>query len=159
MNHRVKFRRRGKGSRRSSQGWILAQLVPGLWEGGNDAAWARQVSGAPFAGNLQAATARRTARLWERQLSQSRLTHGGSVHGAQRVLSIPCSWKSERHPHPYPCTHIHHHREALPASRVGVPGGEGLETSSAKKGQFGTVKSLRACGRGWQSTRPGAAVG
>lgn len=43
LNQRVKFRRRRKkrSSRRSSQGWSPAQLVPGLREGGNDAAWGR----------------------------------------------------------------------------------------------------------------------
>lgn len=40
LNHKVQFRRKGKSSRRSSQGWSLALLVPGLSEGGNDAAWA-----------------------------------------------------------------------------------------------------------------------
>jgi hypothetical protein len=100
LNHRVEFRRRRKGSRRSSQGWSLAWLVPGLKEGGNDAAWARQVSRVPFAGNLQAATARRTAGLWEGQLIQSRLTHGGFVYGAQPVLSILCSWNPRDTPTP-----------------------------------------------------------
>lgn len=42
LNQRGKFRRRRKrSSRRSSQGWSPAQPVPGLREGGNDAAWAR----------------------------------------------------------------------------------------------------------------------
>ena len=44
LNQRGKFRRRRKkkrSSRRSFQGWSPAQPVPGLREGGNDAAWAR----------------------------------------------------------------------------------------------------------------------
>lgn len=94
-------------------------MVPGLREGGNDAAWARQVSGAPFAGNLQAAAARRTVRLWEGQLSLSRLTHGGSVHGAQCVLSILPFWSPRdvpnlTHAHIYTTTEKH----PTPAERV-----------------------------------------
>lgn len=44
LNQRGKFRRRRKkkrSSRQSFQGWSPAQPVPGLREGGNDAAWAR----------------------------------------------------------------------------------------------------------------------
>lgn len=113
LNHGVEFRRRRKGSRRSSQGWSLAWLVPGLREGGNDAAWAQQVSGAPFAGNLQATAARRTERLWEGWLSQSRLTHRGSMHEAQRVLSILPCWNPRDTPTPTR-SHIHTTTEKYP---------------------------------------------
>lgn len=114
IESRSKVSKKEKGSRRSSRDWSLARLVPGLREGGNDAAWAQQVSGAPFAGNLQAAAARRTVGLWEGQLSLSRLTHGGSVHGAV-CAQHPVLLESESRPQPHPCTHIHRRRKACHA--------------------------------------------
>lgn len=51
-------KRKKSSSRRSSQGWRAAQRVPGLGEGGNDAARPAAVSGAAFAGNPPAEAAR-----------------------------------------------------------------------------------------------------
>lgn len=58
-------------------------------------------------------------RLWEGQLSLSRLTHGGSVDGAQCVLSILSCWSLRDTP---TLTHAHIHttteKHPMPAERV-----------------------------------------
>ena len=104
LNHRVKFRRRRKksSSRRSSRGWSPAQQVPGLWEGGNDAAWAR--------GSLRSAIRRESACGGSQDCRGSGKDSGASSWGDS--TGAPCAGHSgaqdplhlgpERDP-----THIH----------------------------------------------------
>lgn len=149
LNHRLKFRRRRKksSSRRSSQGWSPAQLVPGLREGGNDAAWAPWRSQEHHSPGICLQRQPGLQRLREGQLSQPpRLTPRGSVRGAQRVLKIPSTSAPEK----TPPTFAHRSIQAWQRQRLGGQ----QKPPQQGRGQPGAGKSPKAHERG----RPRAGV-